>query len=305
VRDLIPRVPPPPIEGGTIDLEPGQNVRPTRRGFDLLAIVATWDAADAVRLMTLADGEVERLGVPGSHPTIQAAAARAVEAHRTSDMAGVRKACEDQVSAAKHLAEHPDPNHCPEPRLSGGADTGSSAQGPALGVDNVETLHGDVIIYFDGACEPTNPGGMGTYGFVVQHRYSADAADPPRPVHKHYGCCGDGPTMTNNVAEYMGLGHALRWIKDHSRKAEITSLTVRGDSKLVIHQMTGEWASNKPHLARLRDRCRQLLKDLGCEVRFEWVGRDRNTEADELTRQAYTVATGEPFPEHPERRRKR
>jgi hypothetical protein len=51
-----------------------------------------WDAAAAIALMTAADGLVERLGVCGTDPVIQAAAARVVDAYRACDPRELRHA---------------------------------------------------------------------------------------------------------------------------------------------------------------------------------------------------------------------
>jgi ribonuclease HI len=49
-------------------------------------------------------------------------------------------------------------------------------------------------LFFDGACEPVNPGGVGAYGFAV---YEDD-----REVHGEGGVvCVGGWQCTNNVAE--------------------------------------------------------------------------------------------------------
>src|SRR5262245_60853616 len=64
-----------------------------------------WDATEAIRLETEADGVVEQLGVPGSHPDIQAAVERVTRAHYASDLDGVRTACAEVVAAAKRLAD--------------------------------------------------------------------------------------------------------------------------------------------------------------------------------------------------------
>jgi hypothetical protein len=65
--------------------------------------------AEAIRLEVTADDEVERLGVPGTHPEIRAAAGRAAagraaDAHRGYDLAGVRAACDEMTSTARRLA---------------------------------------------------------------------------------------------------------------------------------------------------------------------------------------------------------
>lgn len=153
-----------------------------------------------------------------------------------------------------------------------------------------------LILNFDGACEPTNPGGLGTWGFYIQEDAHGMKG---RFVHADKGSLGQSPSMTNNVAEYTALGKGLRWLFDAGKKGR---LLVRGDSKLVICQVTGEWNCNAAHLVALRDRCRELLA--GFEWKAQWVPREENEPADRLTRQAWEDITGKAFPSRPTKRRR-
>lgn len=47
---------------------------------------------------------------------------------------------------------------------------------------------------------------------------------------------------TNNVAEYRALEAAL----DLAEEEGINSLTIKGDSQLIINQLTGDWNANNP-----------------------------------------------------------
>jgi ribonuclease HI len=82
---------------------------------------------------------------------------------------------------------------------------------------------------------------------------------------------------THNVAEYRGLIAGL------SRAAElgINELHVRGDSKVVICQMSGEWKAKAEHLAALRDEARRIASRIG-KVEYIWNPRTENPDADEL-----------------------
>jgi ribonuclease HI len=135
--------------------------------------------------------------------------------------------------------------------------------------------------YFDGLCEP-NPGGVATYGFVVKR--------DGKTVDQGHGLAGTPktPNSTNNVAEYTGLLRLLEWIRDHKIKDEVL---VRGDSDLVIKQVKGEYKVKSPLLAPLHAKVRELA-DVLPKVRFEWVQRERNADADRLTNLAYAEYTG-------------
>ena len=153
-----------------------------------------------------------------------------------------------------------------------------------------------ILIYFDGACEPRNPGGLGTFGFIIRDLPGLE------PV-MGCGVLGDGPAMTNNVAEYAALGKALRWLSDNARGALAASdeLVISGDSKLVCEQLAGKWACNAAGLKPLLARCKELLAGLGCRWSTRWMSRDENTAADSLTRAAFVGHTGKPFPVRPKK----
>lgn len=83
--------------------------------------------------------------------------------------------------------------------------------------------------YFDGACEPDNPGGTGGWGFVL---FAGDGSK----LAEEYGVLRSKPTMTNNVAEYTAAGMAVKRYKESGRPGP---LLLHGDSKLVVEQMLG------------------------------------------------------------------
>jgi ribonuclease HI len=133
--------------------------------------------------------------------------------------------------------------------------------------------------WFDGACEPVNPGGVATWGFIVR--------DDDTLIAKSSGLV-DAPAaeQTNNVAEYEALEHLLKYLVRAHADADAT---IHGDSTLVLEQVKGTWKANKPHLAGRRDRCQALLKALG-KVELVRVMREQNVEADALTHEAYVAA---------------
>ncbi len=85
-----------------------------------------------------------------------------------------------------------------------------------------------ITVYFDGLCYPKNPGGVAAYGYLVRRDGEL--------IHKGFGAVGEGKGMTNNVAEYEGLRAAAQWLQDEGIEEK---LVIKGDSQLVIKQMTG------------------------------------------------------------------
>jgi ribonuclease HI len=134
-----------------------------------------------------------------------------------------------------------------------------------------------VLANFDGACEPVNPRGLGTYGFVVRQG--------DRLLVRRQGVVPEiaGAPMTGNVAEYVALLLLLEWLAEHPTGPA----RIEGDSKLIVMQVRGEWDANVPILRMLRDKCRALLPK---DARLVHIPRDKNGEADALTHLAYVEA---------------
>jgi ribonuclease HI len=144
----------------------------------------------------------------------------------------------------------------------------------------------DLKLYFDGACEPINPGGTGTYGFVILR--CGEVIDVGR------GSCGRGPGTTNNISEYAAITHGLeRMIALGLNEGQ--DVEVFGDSKLVVEQVCGRWRINKPHLRLHVESVRELLSRFPSWT-LTWVPREQNEQADEQSRIAYQEVTGEEFP---------
>ena len=133
----------------------------------------------------------------------------------------------------------------------------------------METL----IAYFDGACEPVNPGGALGWGVVIFNGSERlfEVADK-RPA---------APTNTNNVAEYLGFLTILDWLETSAYFDN--RVIIRGDSKLVINQMFGNWRIKAGAYA---DFARQAKRRLGrfSNVSGEWIPREQNTVCDDLSK---------------------
>ena len=92
---------------------------------------------------------------------------------------------------------------------------------------------------------------------------------------------------TNNVAEYTGLLHGL----EVAKKLGVAQLEVRGDSKLVLLQVKGEWRCEKPHLQALCARAKELVQGFrACSLVH--VPRAENAEADALANRAMDARQG-------------
>jgi len=65
----------------------------------------------------------------------------------------------------------------------------------------------EISLWFDGACEPVNPGGVATGGWIVKDQSGNVLLQGHRMI-----CRGD--SATNNIAEYGALIGGLRAIQE-------------------------------------------------------------------------------------------
>ena len=90
-----------------------------------------------------------------------------------------------------------------------------------------------------------------------------------------------GPDLTNNQSEYMTLIEALKELVYDVVVSSRDTITVRGDSKLVLFQVGVDpntrksWKVNQPHLVPLCSKARDLLKDFK-SFKVEWWERSNN-----------------------------
>lgn len=87
---------------------------------------------------------------------------------------------------------------------------------------------------------------------------------------------------TNNVAEYRGLIAGLQAAAEIDAEADVE---VRMDSKLVVEQMSGRWQVKHPDMRPLAREAGGLAARLA-KVRYTWMPRAQNADADALANQA-------------------
>lgn len=138
----------------------------------------------------------------------------------------------------------------------------------------ITDAHMQAVAYFDGGSRG-NPGVAGAGWVLYEGETALDA-----------GTEFCGASTTNNVAEYTGALRAVETALRHHRHRPLATLTLRGDSKLVVEQARGRWKCNHAHLRALLEPLQNTLAALrhqGCDVTLEWVPRDRNQVADALS----------------------
>jgi ribonuclease HI len=124
---------------------------------------------------------------------------------------------------------------------------------------------GPLIVACDGAARG-NPGPAGI-GVQITTPDGAVVAEIARGIGE----------ATNNVAEYTAAIEGLTL----ARELGARTVTVRSDSQLLVHQLTGRYRVKTPHLQPLHRHVRNLVASFD-RVSFEHVGRELNGEADRL-----------------------
>jgi len=123
-----------------------------------------------------------------------------------------------------------------------------------------------LVIFTDGA-SLGNPGPMGIGVVVYEGRHK---------VTEFGEYIGEG---TNNIAEYTALIKALEYAKKNKAK----EVHIKADSQLIIRQMRGEYKVKDEKLKPLKRKADSLCE--GLIVRFEHIPREKNEEADALSKE--------------------
>ena|SRR3990167_311701 len=131
--------------------------------------------------------------------------------------------------------------------------------------------------YFDGCCEPVNPGGYASFGAVVFND-SNRIWDCSRMFTSKKG---KERETSNNVAEYCGFVSILEFLIEKNMTKE--HIKIYGDSNLVIQQMFGTWQMRKGFYIPTAIKAKKLLKKFS-DIRGEWIPREENDIADELSK---------------------
>ncbi|NJC22520.1 putative phosphoglycerate mutase [Arthrobacter pigmenti] len=139
---------------------------------------------------------------------------------------------------------------------------------------------------------PTEPHQEARSGFLI---VEADGGSRGNPGHAGYGALVRDPESgrilvekagyvgiaSNNVAEYSGLIAGLELAHEVDPNCRIL---VKMDSKLVVEQMSGRWKIKHSDMQNLASKARRAVEPR--RVRYEWIPRERNKDADRLSNEA-------------------
>ncbi len=127
------------------------------------------------------------------------------------------------------------------------------------------------VLYFDGACRG-NPGPMGIGVVLLENGKKI------KEISKFIG------KGTNNIAEWSALIEGMKLALSHGCR----DLEVRGDSQLIIRQITGRYRVKSQNLITLYEEARTICKNFE-KINFKWVQREKNADTDALSNRALDV----------------
>lgn len=133
-----------------------------------------------------------------------------------------------------------------------------------------------LTVYFEGLCEPINPGGVATYGYIIY--------EDGKKLKEDWAFVAEGEGASNNLAEYAGVFAALEWLVANGYRQR--KVEVRGDSRQVVNQMNGSWRVKRGLYIPKYEEAKKLKGEFR-QIEFRWVPRKENTTADRLSRRAY------------------
>lgn len=101
-----------------------------------------------------------------------------------------------------------------------------------------------------------------------------------------------GDNLTNNDAEYKAIIFALKKFKALFGKAiaQTSDVEIRADSELVVKQLNGNYRLSEPKMQQFFIEIWNLKFDFK-SVKFKYIPREKNKEADALVNQALDAET--------------
>lgn len=133
----------------------------------------------------------------------------------------------------------------------------------------------DCMIYFDGSHIP----GETAAGAGVVIYFKQNGKTVRSRYNERFDLIED-----NNEAEYSALYAACLKLEEIGVRHQ--RIVIKGDSQVVLNQLSGEWPCFDESLNGWLDRIENKLKELGLEFEVQPVNRKANDEAHRLAQQA-------------------
>jgi ribonuclease HI len=127
--------------------------------------------------------------------------------------------------------------------------------------------------YFDGATRANNPDQM-AIGWYIE--------ESGKTIKEFSEELGYG---TNNEAEYSSLISLLEYIITE----KLGDIIIYGDSNLIVNQVRGDWAVKSVNLQKYHKKASKLY-NVVCNCNLNWIPREENKKADELSKKPFKKA---------------
>lgn len=98
---------------------------------------------------------------------------------------------------------------------------------------------------------------------------------------------------TNNIAEYMGVLLALKWLEKNAQTLQ-TQITFLLDSELVVKQINGAYKIKNLRLKDLFLEIIKIIKSLNKKIDFKHIPREENKTADQLVNKTLDTKLNRP-----------
>lgn len=139
----------------------------------------------------------------------------------------------------------------------------------------IETEPQEIVTFFDGGYDiQTHKAGLGIVIYFTQS-------------NKQYRLRKNAvfeEINSNNEAEYAAFWLLLQELENIG--VHHTEVIFKGDSQVVLNQLSGEWPVYEDEFIRWIERIEVKIKELGIKPSFEPISRKLNKEADQLAFQA-------------------
>lgn len=142
-------------------------------------------------------------------------------------------------------------------------------------IKEIETEPQDIIAYFDGGYDKqSGRAGLGVAIYFTQNK---------KPYRVRVNEVFE-EMDSNNEAEYAAFWLLLQTLEELG--VHHSTVTFKGDSHVVLNQLSGEWPCFEENLNKWLDRIEERIEKLGIRPNYEPIGRKQNAEADKLATQA-------------------
>lgn len=139
----------------------------------------------------------------------------------------------------------------------------------------IETEPHDIVAYFDGGYHrQERKAGIGIVLYFTQN-------NKKYRIRKNLVVT---EINSNNEAEYIAFWSVLQLFEEIS--VHHMPVVFRGDSHVVLNQLSGDWPCYEESLNKWLDRIESKIKVLGLIPKYEPISRKENSEADKLASQS-------------------